>query len=420
MRPQNPEIAVLMAPRYDAGRVRAIRRLLDERGTLRFSALPTGLFPAAANPRAPHTGYQAVWVRDNVHIANALFETGDRETAVRTVLALTGHFERQAPRFDAIIADPSLAASPRNRPHVKFSGSPLGEIPDWQHDQNDALGYFLWLFCRMARQGWIRAFPQYAAMLARFVRYFDAIQYWLDQDSGHWEEARKNAASSVGAVVAGLRELRELSRAEAAPADGPLDRLIQDGLGRLDEVLPSESIAPPSRARRYDAALLFLIYPLEVVEGLMAGRILEDVHRNLEGDFGIRRYLGDSFWCTNYRRNVRPEDRTRDYSEDIETRDRLLSPGEEAQWCIFDPILSVIWGRRHLATRDAASLARQTAHFNRALAQITPAFECPELWHWETMPDGSRVLETSEATPLAWTQANLLLALHHMEQTAAL
>ena len=40
--------------------------------------------------------------------------------------------------------------------------------------------------------------------------YFQAIRYWQDEDSGHWEERRKIEASSIGAVVAGLRELRLL------------------------------------------------------------------------------------------------------------------------------------------------------------------------------------------------------------------
>ena len=53
-----------------------------------------------------------------------------------------------------------------------------------------------------------------------------------------------------------------------------------------------------------------------------------------------------------------------------------------------------------------------------ALNQITAGLRCPELWHWETGPDGRAVLETSEATPLLWTQANLWLALSQMERSA--
>ena len=46
--------------------------------------------------------------------------------------------------------------------------------------------------------------------LADFPRYFAAIRYWQDEDSGHWEEVRKVLASSIGSVVAGLREFQRL------------------------------------------------------------------------------------------------------------------------------------------------------------------------------------------------------------------
>ncbi len=47
-------------------------------------------------------------------------------------------------------------------------------------------------------------------ILALFPFYFQAIQYWEDEDSGHWEEDRKIEASSIGVVIAGLKELKLL------------------------------------------------------------------------------------------------------------------------------------------------------------------------------------------------------------------
>jgi hypothetical protein len=57
-------------------------------------------------------------------------------------------------------------------------------------------------------------------------------------------------------------------------------------------------------------------------------------------------------------------------------------------------------------------LTLQTEYFNRSLTQLTASLQCPELWHWE-----GEILETSEATPLLWTQANLLLAVNEMEKS---
>jgi phosphorylase kinase alpha/beta subunit len=367
-----------------------------------------------------------VWVRDNVYVAYSLLANGEPVKAAAAVLALADHFQRQASRFEAIIADPSLAADPMNRPHVKFNGYPVSEVGIWPHDQNDALGYFLWMFCRMARQDLIPIGQRHAAVIAHFPLCFRAIQFWADEDSGHWEEARRNSASSIGAVCAGLRELNTLLDSDrGAPLRSGISRemvqwLLESGMERLNQILPAECIQAPPRARRYDAALLFLAYPLEIVEPEMADRIIQDVREHLQGDYGIRRYLGDSFWCSNYRSKWSAQDRTRDFSSDLASRDRLFEPGTEAQWCIFDPIISVVFGLRYQGSGDTQWLELQTEYFNRALNQITGDLRCPELWHWETAPDGVAVLETSEATPLLWTQANLWLALSQMERSTSL
>jgi hypothetical protein len=109
-------------------------------------------------------------------------------------------------------------------------------------------------------------------------------------------------------------------------------------------------------------------------------------------------------------------------SANTSARDRLLEPGLEAQWCIFDPILSVIHGRQYLVTRDPERLRLQTHHLQRSLRQLTgddsqpfPPLRCPESYYSES----GRYIP-SDVTPLMWTQANLRLALHFMERSAQL
>jgi hypothetical protein len=424
--PRNPVLQQLIQPRYSLAEIEKIRAVLLEHGTLQLFPLPNGLFSAGPIKRiSAHTGYQAVWVRDNVHIAHALIETGEVTAATATVLALADFFTTQTPRFDAIIADRSRAAVPQDRPHVKFNGYPLGEISDWPHDQNDALGYFVWIFCRLVQLGQITLTPARASVLARFPAYFHAIRFWSDEDSGHWEETRKNSASSIGVVCAACRELKALLESESGMELRPfvvpdeIDSLIDSGLQRLDQILPFECIQEPPRQRRYDAALLFLVYPLAIIDDVVGDQIIDDVQQHLQGEYGIRRYLGDSFWCTDYRRNMRSEERTRDFSSDMWIRDRFVAPGGEAQWCIFDPVLSVIFGRRYQISGDQRWLDNQTEHFNRALSQITNAYQCAELWHWETGEDGRMSLEPSDVTPLLWTQANLAMALSCMMKSMA-
>lgn len=68
-----------------------------------------------------------------------------------------------------------------------------------------------------------------------------------------------------------------------------------------------------------------------MVEGEVADQILNNVLTNLAREVGICRYLGDSFWCTDYKQKLSGEQRTADFSNDMSLRDRLLEPGEEAQ-----------------------------------------------------------------------------------------
>jgi phosphorylase kinase alpha/beta subunit len=321
---------------------------------------------------------------------------------------LTTFLKTQAHKMVAIIGQPELSQDVQKRPHVRFNSRTLKELHgNWAHAQNDALAYVAWLRLSLAVGN-----PQF--QLSRderdlynlFPAYFRAIRYWEDLDSGAWEESRKVNCSSVGAVVAALLQFQKLEddrkRRSRAEATG-LQTLIDRGLQTLRKQLPFE--APPTR--KTDAALLFLIYPLKVVspsgpinDQQTQNWILSLVRARLVGSIGIRRYVGDSYYCQDYDKWLPAEMRTGDFSARIELRDELLQPGCEAQWCLFDSLLSVIYGER-------TQLAEQIEFLNRAVGQITNGGACPELYY---LRDGRFV--PNEHTPLAWAQANLAIALH--------
>lgn len=430
--PRGP-LARELQDEYSADDIRRIRMRLEAEGTFRFPTLPTGLFSASASEAAEFsvTGYQHVWVRDAVQIAHAHFVIGEVDVAVGAMRNLAGFLLTQQPRIRGIIAGEIDHGEPMQRPHIRFDGVRLAEVDEkWAHAQNDALGYFLWMFSRLVVAG--RLLPTAAewSLLADFPQYFRAIRYWEDEDSGHWEEVRKVSASSIGVVVAGLVEYaRLLQHPVAGPAlqqtgsslDGnELAELLEAGGNALDRILPAECVQDdPAKHRRYDAALLFLIYPLKLLDGPMAEAIVEDVTTHLLGEYGIRRYLGDSYWCADYKQLLSADARTADFSDNLGERDRLLQPGGEAQWCIFDPIVSVIYGLRYMKHRDPADRRLQTVYLNRSLRQLTDVdsrfggYRCPESYYCEK---GAYV--PNDITPLLWTQANLRLALHWAELAA--
>jgi GH15 family glucan-1,4-alpha-glucosidase len=402
----------LIADHYTSESVRAIRELLSERKTHEIHPVAHGLF--AASPSQPGdsvTGYQNVWIRDNVMVANSLRLRGELPAATACMRGLTQFLAKQRPRFRDIIDDPRgvLREHVNRRPHIRFAAETLGELPEpWPQAQNDALGQVLWLRCVLANTGALPLTEGEAAIFALFPAYFAAIKYWEDQDSGAWEENRRINNSSVGAVVAGLEEMNRCP--DFAASQAPLPGLIAKGRERLQKTLPFE--APPERM--VDAALLFLIHPLNVIgDRSMENAILNLVQARLKGEVGIKRYAGDSYFCQDYDEWFATSEMSSDFSSRLDFRDAHLQPNCEAQWCIFDPLLSIIYGQRFLADRsDKGDFRKQIHYFNRSLAQITVAGECPELYF---LKNGRYIANAH--TPLAWTLANHALALHLMEQS---
>lgn len=417
----HPELAPFVARPLDPEALDRIEGLLDAWGTLRIARLPTGLVSAVSGAGANAvSGYDAVWLRDSVHVAHALWRTGDLRGAVRILEQLLAFQHATLARFDAVIEGSADPRDPQQRPHVRFDGVHLREKPElWAHAQNDALAYVVWLAASMWNEGvWQPNAEQHAA-LARVPAYFAAVRYALDADSGHWEEERRINASSVGTVVAalgvladGLERRGERLSSEHADFDAAsLRRLARVGWSRLTRALPHES--PPERG--VDAAVLFLIEPLRLLDDARADAVRGVVEEELEGPYGIRRYNGDSYWCADYRDLVAADQRSTDYSHTTEARDRLLRAGTEAQWCIFDPVLAVHAARRFARSGDQFEYARMDRHLRRALGQITGPGEwcapglCAEAYFLASSREG--VWRPNDQTPLAWTQANLAWAL---------
>ena len=418
----HPELAPFVERELDAEALDAVEGLLDDWGTLRIESLANGLVPAVSGAGGNEvSGYDSVWLRDSVHVAHALWRCGDTDAARRVLESLLAFQVRTVDRFDAILEGRVDPSDPQQRPHVRFDGVHLREKPEpWAHAQNDALAYVLWLAASMWSANAFTPDPAQCGVIERLPRYFDRIAYERDADSGHWEEDRRVNASSVGCVVAALETLaRVLERRDGCPVDlepAELRALARRGRERLAWSLPHES--PPQR--RADAALLFLLEPLHVLDDVQELAVLAEVDRELLGPYGIRRYRGDSYWCADYRELVRPEARSTDYSTTTAERDRLLRPGTEAQWCIFDPVLAVWFGGRFARTGAEIDRQRFDQHLRRSLGQITGPGEwcapglCPEAWFLASSQEG--VYRPNDQTPLAWTQAGLRWALHRARE----
>ena len=389
------------------------------------------MFPAGKiNRKNKYSGYNNVWLRDNIHIAHAHYYNGYSDIAVKNVKTLANFYVKHIQKIRQIVNGELDYKNPMNRPHIRFNGETLEENPEkWPHAQNDAIGYFLWFISLLCKEEHMNLSADEIALTKLLVKYLEKIEYWQDEDNGHWEETPKTEASSIGAVVAGLKQVQKLAEGkysenfseETGFAD-LLKKLTQKGETALKKILPYECISKdPLKKRDYDSALLFLCFPLNIVSEEMQEKILGNVINNLKGDYGIRRYIGDSFWTADYKEKLKPDKRTSEYSENTKGRDKFHKIGQEAQWCVFDPVISIIYGRKYLQHKEHNDYLQQLHYFNRSVSQITGRdckqgkFKCPELYY---LQKGRYV--PNDILPLFWTQANLWMAFDAMKKSIGL
>lgn len=430
-RVQNTELQSILFDSYTSQQLENIVSMLNQNGVLDMRPLESGLYPAAgAGDHQNYSGYEFVWVRDNIFLAYSYLLRNEIESSLRIIKAIMRFYTENIRRFREIIVDPNVADIVQQRPHIRFDGKTLHELSiKWPHAQNDALGYFVWITCKTLQCRELALDRSTSDLLAHFVAYFYRIGFWADADSGHWEEGRKIQASSIGVVTASLLKIKELADSEeilyesirqfeCVCGEGYLHRAIDCGKRALSDILPWESRGMGA-SREFDSAILFLCYPLRVVSDDMEFRIIAGVENQLLGEYGIRRYIDDTFWGPDYKAIVEEEGRTSPI-EDDSSRQSIHVDGREAQWCIFDSILSAIYANRFYRNGQESDLRKQAFYFNRAIGQITSKstnfpWKCPELYYWE---NGKYV--PGDVTPLYWSQSNLQIAIYYMRRSCTI
>jgi len=294
------------------------------------------LFPASVlPPELLASKMDFVWIRDNCHVAIALADVGEVGLAINVARAILKIFENERPRLKEIV-NGTKSSEVKNRPPARVNSVTLKPDYEWANAQNDSVGDVLWLVASLAKGGVLELSDDDRLVLDDIVHYLNAIEYWQDADNGYWEEARKVNASSVGTVLAGLTAYKNYFGESDL-----LNKLIEKGRESLNQILPNETITPPELKRETDAAQIFLVEPLEIVDEKQAEEIVEKCTAQLLRPHGLIRYVGDSYWTKDYRSLLGLGERTKDFSEDMAARDQLATPDTEAQWTLFDPLLAI-------------------------------------------------------------------------------
>lgn len=327
---------------------------------------PSGLFLASASD--VKTGYDKSWLRDNFYETLAFEVVGDWDTVEKTYNAILNLFLKHESKIDWAI---------ENKPqygyqyiHARFHPDTFDEFwEEWGNKQNDAVG------CILHRIGILEnnhkrsilKTPDHVRIVNKLVKYLENIEYWMDRDSGMWEEDEELHASSVGACVAGLKSVSGLQNIEVP------HYLIERGEESLSNLLPRES-----ERKFVDLAQLSLIWPYNVVTNEEREVILKNVEYHLLRTRGVIRYKGDKY----YNRN--PD-----------------GFSEEAEWTFGLAWLAIIY-------KQIGEERKANAYF-KSLKEVDTKRGLPELYF-------SNSEEFNENTPLGWSESLFIVAMHEMQR----
>jgi GH15 family glucan-1,4-alpha-glucosidase len=228
----------------------------------------------------------------------------------------------------------------------------------WGNRQNDAIGLFLFKIGDLIIKGHpIIRDEKDREIVQKLIDYLEKIEYWNCRDNGVWEEDEEVHASSVGACVAGLKEIKGIFKVP--------NHLIREGQKTLEELLPKES-----ETKKVDLALLNLIYPFNITNGCTK-QILKNVEKMLVRKNGAIRYHGDQYF----------------------------NEGGEAQWTMAFPWLALIY-------KKLGNKKKYQYYMRKAQEVRTGRGHIPELY----FHDSGEVDYYNDNTPLGWAHSLSLIA----------
>ncbi len=322
---------------------------------------PTGLF--SASKKTVNTGYDLAWIRDNVYISFGLEAINDIESLNKLFAALLDVLLKHEYKIGrAIEKKPKHAFQ---YIHARYHPLTLNEIGDsWGNKQNDAIGAILFRIADLKEKGInVLRDENDIRIMQKLVHYLKSIEYWHDKDNGMWEENDEVHASSVGACVAGLREISKI-------VDVP-DELIEKGMDSLNKILPRES-----KAKDVDMALLSLIYPYDVVDEKQRDEILHNIEKSLLKQRGVIRYECDKYYYKD----------------------------GEAEWSMGLSWLAIIY--KNMGVEE-----KYRFFVDKAIEAMNEKNELPELYFANSN-------EHNENSPLGWSQSLFLVSISGQPKTS--
>ena len=191
-----------------------------------------------------------VWIRDTYYQAKPNLKTNP-EAYKQTYHSLLDYYKGLDVKYDNkvdwLISHPHPINSSRFI-HPRFYPD-LTEITSaWGNIQLDTFGYFFLGLSEGIKEGInIIRNQTDTNTVNKLIKILEAIKYWEVKDNGIWEEAEEVHASSIGAVLFGLKSLQSIG------FNVP-EHLFIEGYKVLEDLLPRESVSKEEESRIWQEA----------------------------------------------------------------------------------------------------------------------------------------------------------------------
>ena len=229
------------------------------------------------------------WLRDNFYTCLSFSVMGDWETIEKTYSAIIKLFLQHEDKIKK-----TIAKKQESKPEyitINFKPKHFDVFWDeWGNNQHDTIGSILFMVSKLEQHKPHSILKNYhhVDIINLLIRYLDSIQYWSSKDKGFWSETQELHASSIGACVAGLKEINKLPQFTVPKV------LISKGETALRKLFPRES-----KKKFVDLALLSLIYPYDILTPEEEKQVLKNIQYHLIKNRGIVRYKNDHYFNKN-------------------------------------------------------------------------------------------------------------------------
>jgi hypothetical protein len=235
---------------------------------------------------APGAQYDRVWIRDCCEVAYCLLLCDEADLGkkiLRGIFNILHRHNANVKKIDHIIEHgkpPVDEGWKLFHPLYDRHGNEMHHENGWGWCQNDAIGLFLFCVAKAEEIDQDFLTVKDLRFIQQVVLYLMVVRYW-EADNSVWEECLCENSTSISSCVAGLKAVNQ-----------HLGIFVPEIMVNIGKRKQQELAKKHSHIHPIDAAHLQIFFPLGLSDDVS---IIDEIHRNLSGEYGIARYPKDAY-----------------------------------------------------------------------------------------------------------------------------